>query len=135
MLNKTNANMISEIAGSDETEDWTGIPVCLFVTRVDYQGKRVDALRIDYPDNNKPPVSQANGTGAAKQSAPVDNTNWKLELSAKLKEHCAKNKLDWDKEKLNLLATFAGTDNFAVLTPAQAKQGCANLEDPNFLPF
>jgi hypothetical protein len=49
VLNKTNANMIVEIAGSDETEDWEGVQIVLYSTRVDFQGRRVDAIRVDYP--------------------------------------------------------------------------------------
>jgi len=49
VLNKTNANMIIEITGSDETDEWIGKSICLYSTKVDFQGRRVDALRVDYP--------------------------------------------------------------------------------------
>ena len=49
VLNKTNAAMLVEICGTEETERWRGISIVLYPTRVDYQGKRVDAIRIDYP--------------------------------------------------------------------------------------
>lgn len=49
VLNVTNANMIAEIAGTDETDDWTGVKITLYSTKVDYAGKRVDAIRVDYP--------------------------------------------------------------------------------------
>lgn len=45
-LNVTNANMIAELLGSDEMDDWEGQMIVLYVTRVDFQGKRVDAIRI-----------------------------------------------------------------------------------------
>ena len=134
VLNKTNANMITEIAGTDETDNWEGIAISLYSTKVDFQGKRVDALRVDYPDGNKPPVTDAHGRSANSKSA-TDTTNWKLVLNEKLKAHCESQKLDWNKEKIKLLMTFAGTDDFVGLTPAQAKTACANLDDPNFLPF
>lgn len=51
VLNVTNANMISEICGTDETDDWVGHEIVLFPTRVDFQGRRVDAIRVDYPIN------------------------------------------------------------------------------------
>ena len=51
VLNKTNANMITEIAKSSETDAWVGVRVTLYSTRVDFQGRRVDAIRIDYPPN------------------------------------------------------------------------------------
>ncbi len=137
VLNKTNANMITEIAGTDETDEWDGIKVCLYSTKVDFQGKRVDALRVDYPDSNRPPMTNANGqsNGAGTAKAAIDTTDWKRTLTEKLKAHCAEQKLDWDAKKIELLMTFAGSDNFVGLTPAQAKQACTNLDDPNFLPF
>lgn len=49
VLNKTNANMIEEIAKTDETEDWHDVRVVLYSTRVDFQGRRVDAIRVDHP--------------------------------------------------------------------------------------
>lgn len=49
VLNKTNANMIVEIAQTEETNDWRGVTIALFTARVDFQGKRVDAIRVDYP--------------------------------------------------------------------------------------
>ncbi len=55
VLNKTNANMIAEIAGTDETDDWTDIKIVMYVAKVDYQGRRVDAIRVDYPADRQPP--------------------------------------------------------------------------------
>jgi hypothetical protein len=43
--------MIAEIAGTDETDDWKGVRIALFETKVDYAGKRVPAIRVDYPIN------------------------------------------------------------------------------------
>lgn len=51
VLNKTNSNMITEIIGSDETDHWKGKAVTLYVTKVDFQGRRVDGIRVDYPSN------------------------------------------------------------------------------------
>lgn len=50
VLNKTNANKITEIAGTDETDNWRGVQIALFSTMVDYQGKPVAAIRVDYPN-------------------------------------------------------------------------------------
>ena len=55
VLNKTNSNMISEIIGSDETDEWSGHRVALYSTKVDYQGKRVDAIRVTHPNGSQPP--------------------------------------------------------------------------------
>ena len=66
VLNVTNANMIKEITGSNDTDAWRGRSIVLFVTKVDFQGKRTDAIRVDYPD------SQAQGTSpAAPRPVPV----------------------------------------------------------------
>lgn len=51
VLNVTNANMIKEITGTGETNDWHGRMITLFVTKVEYGGKRVDGIRVDHPDN------------------------------------------------------------------------------------
>jgi hypothetical protein len=48
VLNKTNGKMIAEIARSAETDDWPGIQVDLYPTRVDFQGRRVDTIRVDH---------------------------------------------------------------------------------------
>jgi hypothetical protein len=47
VLNKTNSSAITEYAGTDETDDWRGVRVVLYKTRTEYQGKRVDCIRID----------------------------------------------------------------------------------------
>ena len=57
VLNKTNANMITEIAKSDETDQWRGVSIVLYPTKTDFQGKRVDAIRVDYPANGAAPVT------------------------------------------------------------------------------
>lgn len=46
-LNKTNTNAITDILGTDESDDWTGARIVLYTTKVDYQGKRVLAIRVD----------------------------------------------------------------------------------------
>lgn len=64
VLNKTNAAMIAEIAGSEETDDWKGVKVTLYPTKTDFQGKRVDCIRVDYPEGGQkapappPPVTE-----------------------------------------------------------------------------
>ena len=51
VLNKTNANAIWGINGSEDTDDWSGTSVILFPSKTDFQGKRVDCIRIDPPDS------------------------------------------------------------------------------------
>ncbi|MGV3518837.1 MAG: hypothetical protein ACO1TH_17255 [Luteitalea sp.] len=47
VLNRTNAAALTDHLGTDETDQWRGRRVVLFPTRVDFQGRRVDAIRID----------------------------------------------------------------------------------------
>jgi hypothetical protein len=47
VLNKTNANRIVEAVGSDETNDWEGWSITLYSCKVDFQGQRKDAIRVD----------------------------------------------------------------------------------------
>ncbi len=52
--NKTNAAMIEEITGTDEMDDWAGTKIVLYPARVDFKGRRVWAIRVDYPKDGKP---------------------------------------------------------------------------------
>lgn len=56
VLNKTNSNNIMFLYGA-ETDEWSGKPVVLYPTMVDFQGKSVEAIRVKGP---------ANGNGAAR---------------------------------------------------------------------
>lgn len=47
VCNRTNANMITELLGTAETDEWTGQRIRLYKAKVDFQGKRVDAIRIE----------------------------------------------------------------------------------------
>jgi hypothetical protein len=57
-LNVTNWNMLEELSGSDESDNWVGLRVSLYATKVDFQGKRVPAIRIEAA-----PVSRQAGGG------------------------------------------------------------------------
>ncbi len=48
-LNITNCRSIEEIVGSDDVDAWKGKTIVLFKTQTDYQGKRVDCLRVRVP--------------------------------------------------------------------------------------
>ncbi len=56
VLNKTNFNVIADITGEADSDDWPGKRITLYATKVDYQGRRVDAIRVDDPpkDEDKP---------------------------------------------------------------------------------
>jgi hypothetical protein len=55
VLNVTNANMVQELLGSDDTDDWLGKRIRLYTTKVDFQGKRVSAIRIKAASKAAPP--------------------------------------------------------------------------------
>jgi hypothetical protein len=60
VLNRTNADSITAILGTDETEHWLGKRIGLWVDpSVMYAGKRIGGIRI------------ANASTGAKQAAPV----------------------------------------------------------------
>lgn len=62
VLNKTNAITISEIVGSEDTDNWPGVMVVIYPTKTDFQGKRVDTIRVDWPaDAIKPKLVNADG--------------------------------------------------------------------------
>lgn len=46
VLNKTNATKITQLAGSDLTENWDGVRVKLFATETEYAGDTVECIRI-----------------------------------------------------------------------------------------
>lgn len=46
VINKTNASIIAENLGSDDTDDWTGKRIQLCVKKVEFQGKLVPAIRV-----------------------------------------------------------------------------------------
>ena len=47
VCNKTNWNTLTELFGV-ETDDWSGNKVVLMATKVDFQGKSVDGIRVDF---------------------------------------------------------------------------------------
>jgi hypothetical protein len=70
VLNVTNARTLEEFSGSDDSDDWIGLRVTLFTTRVDFAGKRVSGIRID-PAPSKP----SGGTGGARAQKPLRLTD------------------------------------------------------------
>lgn len=68
VVNRTNANTISDMYGN-ETDNWFGKEIVLFPTRVDYQGKRVDAIRVEF--NQPPPRQTAPAPPRADPTSPM----------------------------------------------------------------
>src|SRR4051812_48281540 len=46
VANKTNCSLISEVLGSDDTDDWVDGEITLFTKKVEFQGKLVPAIRV-----------------------------------------------------------------------------------------
>jgi hypothetical protein len=53
VLNRTNASAIVDLLGTDDMDEWAGHSIVLYPTRVDFQGKRVDAIRVDEAPKSK----------------------------------------------------------------------------------
>lgn len=46
VANKTNCTIISEVLGSDDTDDWEGKSITLYVKKVEFKGDLVPAIRV-----------------------------------------------------------------------------------------
>ena len=46
VLNKTNATKITQIAGTDLTEQWDGVRVKLYATETEFAGETVECIRV-----------------------------------------------------------------------------------------
>lgn len=55
-LNKTNLSTLIEMFGP-ETDDWLGKQVGLVGAMTEFQGKRVQAIRINVPEDNAKPLA------------------------------------------------------------------------------
>jgi hypothetical protein len=58
VLNKTNASVLSDAYG-DDSDQWIGKPVIIKPARVNFQGKMVDAIRLEIPEEPKKAQQQA----------------------------------------------------------------------------
>ena len=57
VMNWTNAQVCAAICGSDDTDDWNGQKVVLYVDpNVMFEGKLVGGIRIRKPKNQTPPA-------------------------------------------------------------------------------
>jgi hypothetical protein len=54
VCNKTNWNAIVEITGEEDSDNWAGHRIKLTVVRVDFQGKRVPAIRVEPAPTSAP---------------------------------------------------------------------------------
>jgi hypothetical protein len=60
ICNMTNYDVISDIAGTDETEKWRGVQVELAAGKVPFRGKPVDTVKV-----HKPPQAQLQANGGS----------------------------------------------------------------------
>jgi hypothetical protein len=70
VCNRTNASIIAELHG-DDTDDWIGQRITLYATKVDFSGKRVDAIRV----RDQVPVPQGATKPAAAPTPDPDNAD------------------------------------------------------------
>lgn len=64
VLNKTNFTSIVTITGEEDSDNWKGYRIKLIVAKVEFQGARVPAIRIEAPPKN--------GSRPAPPPPPVD---------------------------------------------------------------
>jgi hypothetical protein len=69
VLNKTNADTIGDLYGKN-TDNWVGKPVMLFTMPVDYQGKKVNAIRVRAPAQNQ---QQGGSIGQQSHQRPLNH--------------------------------------------------------------
>lgn len=72
VCNRTNWNSIVDITGEDDSDRWPGKKIKLVVARVDFQGKRVDAIRVDAPGPSRPVTPPTQAARPAARAVPVD---------------------------------------------------------------
>lgn len=70
ILNKTNAAIITENLGTDESDSWMGQTIALAVKKVEYAGKLVPAIRVVLNEN--PPAAPAKKAPASPPTAPIE---------------------------------------------------------------
>lgn len=83
VLNKTNADTIGGLYGTN-TDAWVGKPIMLFTMPVDYQGKKVNAIRVRAPapaqsspvqTSHQRPLNQPKQPSYAQASGGYDEMN------------------------------------------------------------
>ena len=73
VLNKTNSAVLEDAFGG-ETDHWHGQKITLYPTKVDFQGKRVDAIRL-MADPVPPPVVRQAQQPAQQSENPADDSD------------------------------------------------------------
>ncbi len=58
VCNKTNASIIEEVLGSNDTDDWIGKKITLITRKVEFKGDLVPAIRVKLEEAPEKPVSE-----------------------------------------------------------------------------
>ena len=56
VLNKTNCEVLEDIAGTEEMSDWPGVKAEIFPTTVEVNGQQKDCIRVRSPDQAELPT-------------------------------------------------------------------------------
>ena len=67
VLNKTNATKITQLTGSPETDDWSGMRIKLYPSETEFGGESVECIRIK--------AAPANGSRQAAPPPPPPSQN------------------------------------------------------------
>ena len=78
VLNVTNAKTIVKVYG-DDTANWTGRPIEIYPTQVEFKGDLVDGIRIRVPDVE--PSAATAAVPPAGAAAPLADDNLDEELN------------------------------------------------------
>ena len=68
VVNKTNWGILEAATGQPDSDDWAGYSIVIYATKVSYQGKMVDGLRVD----DRPGAVKAPAKPARKPAPPAD---------------------------------------------------------------
>lgn len=72
VCNKTNASIIQEVLGSDDTDDWEGQSVTLTTKKVEFKGDLVPAIRVLLEERPAPPPPKPATPPVDDDAAPDD---------------------------------------------------------------
>lgn len=72
VVNKTNASIIAEVTGQDDTDNWPGCAIVLTTKKVEFQGKLVPSIRVVL-DPTLADTPQPQRRPAPQPPAPSDN--------------------------------------------------------------
>lgn len=70
IVNKTNANTIAKVLGTDETDDWIGQRIIIGPREVEFQGEMVWSIRVSLRLPTSTQAAAAEQPAAPRQPAP-----------------------------------------------------------------